>query len=748
MAEITLEMLNSVREPIKHINIDGVVHRRVESGFEFDARKHMPFFDTAILLFRVVCPYVFHQRQQHFEQNIPVHTLEKLNALENQVYRGPNRIPRPNCVNPLFSALGIGSEEMSQTAWQHWANLGTMSMKSAAAKYLYELSKYHPGILDESFESDGRTFSIQTGVRMLAAYILQRNFRHRKAYRPIQIVARKIMAFEKIQRFFIHMKKRKRLIEARLFAQEKNYKKLIEMLLRGIPINSLINGKMVPEYLGIFKIGEPDLPNRRTGKYVLYTSSKEKVKAAVDMKNGMLLSDVAEIRSGCANFPKSKNDGYPNADLCFSIIGSQKTFYAQFVQNLEVQLKPAPLTAAKPKPGAKEISKPNIWDGLDPFGGKSMGWIMRVFPSLIESTLSQQEASSRGRFKGYTPAMKKQSQFLEFPSIKADAELCSALLVKGLRVDVWKCGKSSFEGTQKEAQWESKIVYINWSRRRINVGDMPKFGILGDPITNKGFFVEDMAEIRRGRVLPEWDERFHFERPYQSDVNKTRVMTIVAGENSFTIKLESCKVRNRFVNMFRAFMEHFKHNYTPLSSAALTTQVAKTEKGKIDNEKKPRVPVVNTNPSPSDIGNTLISSTHGSQKSNRSFVGSIKSVASSFGMLGIPKSSQGKIVGQSVSEGGSVQSRVTKSSDRDSTKTKSTFKSLRKMAKQMILGPKRDNNGIGNKIGGSVGIQKGTESELESKYETNVSTSEQAIVSSNRSDSSSIYSNISGNGKN
>ena len=82
-------------------------------------------------------------------------------------------VPDAVAVNPVFAALGIGmKDEMSHMEWQQWANLGTMSTKSAAAKFLYELSKFHPGIFDESFESDGKTLSVKSAVRILAAYII------------------------------------------------------------------------------------------------------------------------------------------------------------------------------------------------------------------------------------------------------------------------------------------------------------------------------------------------------------------------------------------------------------------------------------------------------------------------------------------------------------------------------------------------------------------------------------------------
>ena len=740
--EVSLELLRPIRETILHTNITQIVQRKVERGYEFDASSRMPFFDTAILTFRVVCQCVFHQQENQFRENLPEHVLGKLQALEYQVYRGPNRIPRPNCVNPLFSALGIGrADEMSQTVWQEWSNLGTMSMKSAAAKFLLEFTKYDPGILDNSIESDGKRLSVKTAVRILAAYVVQRKFRHRRAYKPIRIIGRKILAFEKIQRFLIYLIRRKRLLEIRLFAQEKNYKKLIDMLLKGIPINNLVDGKMVPEYLSILKVGEANIPSRRTGKYLLYTSAKEKVKAALDLENGILLSDVAEIRAGCANFPQSKTaDKYPNADLCISIISSRKTLYIQLVQDLEVQSKPAPSTAAKPIPGAKKISKPTAWDGLVPFGGKSMGWIMRVFPAMIESTLSQEETSSRGRFKGYTPAMREQNKGLERPALRADAELFSSLLVKGLKVDVWKVQKPSLTGnvkTTKEAEWESKVMYINWSKRRINVGYMPAIGLLGDPISNKGFVIEDMAEIRRGRVLPDWDERFHFELPNQSDVNKSKIMTIIAGEVAVTIKLKSYKIRNKLVNMFRVFMDHFKCNFTPLSDRAFNVQSAK--------KSVPNLPISvasmsiaptasvqfdEANIVPSDDGSNK------SGKSNGSIVKSIKSVAASFGMRRSSKSSEeerrNNYIQNAIDEGGSVQSKPTKSSDQNTVKSQSTYKSLKKMARNMILGPKDSKS------------QRSDRSEVLSSDDIDgavLSISDQAIAASDRSESSSICSN-------
>lgn len=123
-------------------------------------------------------------------------------------------------------------------------------------------------------------------------------------------------AVERLEKFFMHMLRRKRMIELRLYGQEKNCLKLIDMLLKGIslifiylhifsfifpflqcptfhfpnclskppflppkgiPINRFIDGKMVPQYLRIFKSAEA-VARKYRAQYILYTSTTQVVK--------------------------------------------------------------------------------------------------------------------------------------------------------------------------------------------------------------------------------------------------------------------------------------------------------------------------------------------------------------------------------------------------------------------------------------------------------------------------------------
>jgi len=173
---------------------------------------------------------------------------------------------------------------------------------------------------------------------------------------------------------------------------------------------------------------------------------------------GMLICDIGEVRAGCANFPRSLNIS-PIPELSFSIIASKATLYCQ----------------------------------LNDFFvyGRTRDWIVRVFPALIETCLSQKECSSRGRFKGFR--IFRPIKDLMRLSIKDDAELLSALLLKGLVIT------EVFQGVSI-----TKTIYLSWKNRRINIGRKPVLDV--DFMGNKGFQVDDISEIRRGRILPKYDE--------------------------------------------------------------------------------------------------------------------------------------------------------------------------------------------------------------------------------------------------
>ena len=333
-SEVTLPLLypDPAVSAQQKVCIDGIMRYKVETGFEFDPQHNMPLFTYAILCFRVVSQMVFHGKYAAaYLQDIPENTRVRLEALENQVYRGPNHLPMPGCINPFLSALGLGKSEISQLHWQEWKNLGNMSMKSAAAKFLFEFSKYHPMIMDTTFEADGQVMSVKSGIRLLAVYVIQRLYRFRKQNKSARVLARQTQAVERLECFFITMLQRKHLCEIRLFAQENNYTRLLHSLLKGIPVNCFCDGKMVPKRLKVIKTGEADPQRFRTGSYILYCSSKQDQQALSDIERGILIADIAEVRPGCENFPGAIK-AFKDADMCFSIIGSSCSFFLQLVE--------------------------------------------------------------------------------------------------------------------------------------------------------------------------------------------------------------------------------------------------------------------------------------------------------------------------------------------------------------------------------------------------------------------------------
>lgn len=182
-----------------------------------------------------------------------------------------------------------------------------------------------------------------------------------------------------------------------------------------------------------------------------------------------MICDIAEVRAGSANFPDGNiKKVVPQADDCICIIGSGRTIYVQLTDKLNY--------------------------------GKTRDWILRVLPCLAESTLSPADATTRGRFKGFR--LFRPIQDLMRASVKDDAELLSALLLKGVVVT------EVFLGTEIV-----KTMYLSWKKRRIYIGRKPVLDI--DFFGNKGFQVDDIAEIRRGRILPQIDKKFKFRSPDQ-----------------------------------------------------------------------------------------------------------------------------------------------------------------------------------------------------------------------------------------
>ena len=69
-------------------SVSNVTRRRIEQGFEFDPQTNVPFFNSAILCFRIVEQLVYRQNEETYKRYIPDGIRFKLDAFANQVYRG------------------------------------------------------------------------------------------------------------------------------------------------------------------------------------------------------------------------------------------------------------------------------------------------------------------------------------------------------------------------------------------------------------------------------------------------------------------------------------------------------------------------------------------------------------------------------------------------------------------------------------------------------------------------------------
>jgi hypothetical protein len=201
---------------------------------------------------------------------------------------------------------------------------------------------------------------------------------------------------------------------------------------------------------------------------------------------GITISDVAEVRHGSANFPKAKSP-VTNPDLCFSIIGTEKTLYVQLIDpsstNIDKNVKPK-FTSKNAKPTSTDKIKPIVIN-------KNIKWILRTMNCFVESNLSQAEVSLRGRYKGFR-IFRPISDLIR-SSVKDEAQHLSGLLVKGLLVCEVQSGLET-----------NKTMYLSWKKRRIYLGRKPILDV--ELKENKGFQVEDIAEIRRGPLKPQRNE--------------------------------------------------------------------------------------------------------------------------------------------------------------------------------------------------------------------------------------------------
>jgi len=123
-------------------------------------------------------------------------------------------------------------------------------------------------------------------------------------------------------------------------------------------------------------------------------------------------------------------------------------------------------------------------------------------------------------------------------SILDDAERIAALLIRGFWV-IECVGGAEIH----------KTLFMSWRKKRIMIGKKP---IMEVPVDgNKGFQIDDISEVRRGRTNPVLDAHFHFRIPEQT-------MTIITGECSISLLFESEPMRNKLCRMFQCFLMVYK----------------------------------------------------------------------------------------------------------------------------------------------------------------------------------------------
>ena len=177
MASLTIEALTVAKRSRCHdVNIKDIISRKLEKGYEFDPEKNFAYFSHAIILFRIVSGMLL-SRDESIRDAIPEGALNKFMAYECQIYEGPNKKPAPQCINPVLSFFGIKCGEISMQVWQEWQNLGSISTKAAASKFINEFKMYHPGFMETPFSSDSTLLTVRTAMRVLAAFLIQRMYR-------------------------------------------------------------------------------------------------------------------------------------------------------------------------------------------------------------------------------------------------------------------------------------------------------------------------------------------------------------------------------------------------------------------------------------------------------------------------------------------------------------------------------------------------------------------------------------------
>ena len=84
-----------------------------------------------------------------------------------------------------------------------------------------------------------------------------------------RLLVKRYNASRIIQKFFRVIRRNKAKLEILLMAQQVNLNKMLDFLVKGIPVNNFDNGRVVKETLQLFRTGA------HTGKFMLFCSSKD-----------------------------------------------------------------------------------------------------------------------------------------------------------------------------------------------------------------------------------------------------------------------------------------------------------------------------------------------------------------------------------------------------------------------------------------------------------------------------------------
>ena len=130
----------------------------------------------------------------------------------------------------------------------------------------------------------------------------------------------------------------------------------------------------------------------------------------------------------------------------------------------------------------------------------SREWVVSTLSMLAESAVSPAEAHSRGRWHG--AKIFRPVKDLMRKSIIDDAERMASLLIRGVWVTECIVGTELY-----------KTLYMSWKNKRVILGKKPIIDIHVEG--NIGIYIDDIAEIRRGRSNSETDDMYKFRIPSQ-----------------------------------------------------------------------------------------------------------------------------------------------------------------------------------------------------------------------------------------